>query len=199
LAHVPITQLEERTMSGDTRFTPVDPDNTTAVNTAVFKTIRDEFSMVPNSFRVMANSEALLGGYWGLDHALAQGVLPHATRNEIALAVSELNRCPYCLSAFTAVGQAIGISAHEIEQCRLAHSDDPKVDAALQFAKAIVKDRGAVSDQDFARVRAAGYSDTEIMEIVANVALITAANYINLVAQTEVDFPLVRPGEAASS
>ena len=35
------------------------------------------------------------------------------------------------------------------------------------------------------------------MEIVANVALITAANYINLVAQTEVDFPLVKPGKAA--
>lgn len=186
-------------MSGDTRFTPVDPDNTTAGNTEVFKAIQAAFGMVPNSFRVMANSEALLAGYWGLDHALEQGMLPHATRNEIALAVSEINRCPYCLSAFTAVGKAIGISDHEIGQCRLAHSDDPKIDAALKFAKAIVKERGDVSHQDFARVRAAGYSDTEIMEIVANVALITAANYINLVAQTEVDFPLVRPGEAASS
>ena len=119
------------------------------------------------------------------------------SRNEIALAVSEINQCPYCLSAFTAVGEAIGISAHELEQCRRAHSDDPKIDAALKFAKAIVKERGAVSDQDFALVREAGYSDEEVMEIVANVALITAANYINLVAQTEVDFPLVKPGKAA--
>lgn len=186
-------------MGGDKRFTAVDPDKTTAGNTEVFRAIQDAFGRIPNSFRVMANSEPFLAGYWGLDHALEQGILPHITRNEIALAVSEINRCPYCLSAFTAVGQAIGISAHEIEQCRLAHSDDPKIDAALKFAKAIVKERGAVSDQDFARVRAAGYSDPEIMEIVANVALITAANYINLVAQTEVDFPLVKPGKAASN
>lgn len=184
-------------MGRDERFTAVDPAKTTPGNTEVFRAIQDAFGRVPNSFRVMANSEPFLAGYWGLDHTLAQGVLPHATRNEIALAVSEINRCPYCLSAFTAVGEAIGISADEMAQCRLAHSDDPKIDAALKFAKAIVTERGAVSDQDFVRVREAGYSDEEIMEIVANVALITAANYINLVAQTEVDFPLVKPGKAA--
>ena len=81
----------------------------------------------------------------------------------------------------------------------MANSEDPKVDAALKFAKAIVKERGAVSDQDFAKVRAAGYTDTEIMEIVASVALITCANYINLVAQTEIDFPLVMPEKVTTN
>ena len=60
-------------------------------------------------------------------------------------------------------------------------------------------ERGAVSDQDFAKVRDAGYTDTEIMEIVANVALITCANYINLVSQTEIDFPLVTPEKVTSN
>lgn len=180
-------------MDGNKRLMAVDPENTTAKNKEVFQTIQNAFGRIPNSFRILANSEAFLAGYWNFDQTLEHGKLSPRTRNEIALAVSQINQCPYCLSAFTAVGQATGISDRELEQCRLASSEDPKIDAALKFAKAIVKGRGTVSDQDFAKVRAAGYSDTEIMEIVGSVALITCANYINLVAQTEIDFPLVMP------
>lgn len=175
------------------RFTPVDPRKTTAKNQGVLQTIQNAFGMIPNSFKVLANSEVFLAGYWNFDQALEHGELPAVTRNEIAIAVSQLNKCPYCLSAFMAIGQSRGLGDHELEQCRLANSQDPKVDAALKFAKAIVKGRGAVTDQDFDKVRAAGYGDAEIMEIVATVALITCANYINLVSLTEVDFPLVRP------
>ena len=180
-------------MGGNKRFAPVDSQTTTAKNKDVLQAIEHAFGRVPNSFKVLANSEAFLAGYWNFDQTLEHGKLSPIARNEIAIAVSQLNRCPYCLSAFTAVGQSVGISDHELQQCRLANSDDPKVDAALKFAKAIVTQRGAVSDQDFAKVRAAGYTDTEIMEIVGTVALITCANYINLVSQTEIDFPLVAP------
>lgn len=54
-----------------------------------------------------------------------------------------------------------------------------------------MKNRGAVSEDDFMKVRAASYLDAEIVEIVANVALYTFAKYINLVSKTEIDFPLV--------
>jgi alkylhydroperoxidase family enzyme len=77
--------------------------------------------------------------------------------------------------------------------CQLAGSTDPKIDAMLKFAAAIVRERGAVTPADFQKVKSAGCSDEEIEEIVANVALFTFANYMNLVIGTEVDFPLVRP------
>lgn len=50
-----------------------------------------------------------------------------------------------------------------------------------------------MSDEDIARVRAAGYDDRDIAAIVGHVALNVLTNYFNLVAQTEVDFPEVRP------
>ena len=180
-------------MSESKRFTAVDPSNTTAKNKEVYQTIEKAFGRVPNSFRVLGNSEAFLGGYWNFDQALEHGKLRPGLRTEIALTVSQINQCPYCLSAFTALGHHVGLEEQELERCRLAHSDDPKIDAALQFAKAIVLGRGTLSDEEFANVRAAGYTDTEIIEIVGNVALITCANYINLVGQTEIDFPPVRP------
>ena len=74
-----------------------------------------------------------------------------------------------------------------LASCRLAGSSDPKVNAILKFAAAIVRERGAVTHEDFQRVKSAGCSDEEIQEIVANVVLFTFANYMNLVIGTEVD------------
>jgi alkylhydroperoxidase family enzyme len=48
-----------------------------------------------------------------------------------------------------------------------------------------------------ATIKAAGYDDTQIIEIVLHVALNTWTNYINLVADTAIDFPPATTGEAA--
>ena len=50
-----------------------------------------------------------------------------------------------------------------------------------------------MSDEDVAQVRAAGYDDRDIAAIIGHVALNVLTNYFNVVAQTEVDFPEVRP------
>jgi alkylhydroperoxidase family enzyme len=54
----------------------------------------------------------------------------------------------------------------------------------------VVKARGHVVDADVAAVKAAGFSQGEIIEIVLHVALNTLTNYVNEVAQTEIDFPV---------
>jgi alkylhydroperoxidase family enzyme len=41
-------------------------------------------------------------------------------------------------------------------------------------------------------VKAAGYTDAQVVEIVAHVALNTLTNYVNEVLGTEIDFPVVR-------
>ena len=141
----------------------------------------------------MANSPATFQAFLDLSATLEGGVLPFETRYQIAIAVSEINGCAYCLSAFTAIGKSGGMKDQTLAMCRLAGSADPKIDAMLKFAAAIVRERGAVTSEDFQKVKSAGCSDEEIQEIVANVALFTFANYTNLVIGTEVDFPLVTP------
>ena len=53
---------------------------------------------------------------------------------------------------------------------------------------------GEISDEDFRALVKAGFTSEEIVEIVANIALNIFSNYFNSVAQTEVDFPVLRPG-----
>jgi AhpD family alkylhydroperoxidase len=122
---------------------------------------------------------------------LGKGTLGAKTGERIALAVAELNGCNYCLSAHSYLAANLAkLDAAEIEANRRGSSDDAKAAAAVLFATQVVKARGHVVDADVAAVKAAGFSQGEIIEIVVHVALNTLTNYVNEVAQTEIDFPV---------
>ncbi len=157
-----------------------------------------QLGSVPNLFRVIANSPAALGGYLSLNGALAKGSLDAPTRERIALATAEINGCGYCLSAHSYMGKNLAkLSDAEIAANRDGHSNDPKADAAVQFAAKVVRARGHVSDADLAAVRDAGFDEGQVIEIVLHVALNTLTNYVNEVAKTEIDFPVVAARIAA--
>ncbi len=146
---------------------------------------------VPNMMATMARSPTVLHAYLQFNKILAGGSLPAALRQSISLAVSEADQCNYCLAAHSVLGGKAGLSESDLLDARHGLSSDPKINAALVFARRIVEDRGHVSDADLDEVRRAGYADGQIAEIVANVALTTFTNYFNQVAGTELDFPAV--------
>lgn len=74
---------------------------------------------------------------------------------------------------------------------------NPHADAAVRFAARVASQRGRVSQGDIQALKLAGYDDAQLIEIVQHVALNIWTNYINLVAETEVDFPVVEPLKAA--
>src|SRR3546814_20971016 len=75
------------------------------------------------------------------------------TRDSIGLAVSEVNGCNYCLTlhSFTAEHMA-KLPANEIILARKGHANDPKRDAAVQFARKVIETRGKVSDADLKEI-----------------------------------------------
>lgn len=153
--------------------------------------VQKSMGMTPNLMKTMANSPAVLESYLGFRKSLGEGVLSPKLREQIALIVSELNGCQYCLSAHTALGKMVGLSVEEITDSRRGVSPDRKTEAVLQFARKVVTERGWVSDDDLTAARAAGVNDAEIAEIVAHVAVNIFSNYFNHVAGTETDFPKV--------
>jgi alkylhydroperoxidase family enzyme len=76
---------------------------------------------------------------------------------------------------------------------RKGHARYPKRDAAVQFARKIIESRGHVTDADLQPVRDAGYTDANIMEIVALVAMYSLTNFFNNVFHSDKDFPAVAP------
>ncbi len=164
----------------------------------MLEAVNKQLGMVPNLFRLIANSPAALEGYLGLSGALGKGTLPAKTRERVALAVAEINRCGYCLAAQSYLGKNLAkLDDAEILANRKGGSTDAKADAAVRFAVQVTQARGHVRDADLQAVKAAGYDDAQIVEIVVHVALNTLTNYINEVGQTEIDFPATHALENA--
>jgi uncharacterized peroxidase-related enzyme len=162
------------------------------------ETVQKLLGAVPNLFRIAAHSPAALEGYVGLMTALGHGALPAPTRERIALAVAEINGCSYCLAAHTALGKGLArLDDAEILANRRGMSGDARADAAVRFAAKLARERGQVSAADVAAVRAAGYDEGQLVEIVMHVALNVWTNYLNEALQTDVDFPPVEARRAA--
>ena len=172
--------------------TPANIEAAPAASHTFLQAVNKMLGSVPNLFRLVSNSPAALEGYLGMSGALSKGTLPAATRERIALAVAEVNGCNYCLSAHTYLGKNMAkLDDAEITANRNGSSNDMKAAAAVKFAVKVAKERGHVSDTDVKAVKDAGYDDAQVIEIVQHVALNTWTNYINEVAKTEIDFPVV--------
>ena len=178
--------------------TPAAISDAPAASQPLLEAVNKQLGVVPNLFRLVSTSPAALQGYLGLSGALGKGALPAATRERIALAVAEINGCDYCLSAHTYLGKNLAkLDDAEIAANRNGISNDPKADVAVGFAAKIVRERGHVSEEDVRAVKLAGYDDAQVIEIVLHVALNTWTNYINEVAKTDIDFPVVSTRKAA--
>lgn len=173
------------------RIQPIHPTEATGKAKDLLNAVQAKIGMTPNLMKTLAHAPAALEGYLNLSGALATGVLDAKFREQLALAVAQANSCEYCLSAHSTIGKMVGLGPDEIAQSRAAHAADAKRDAGLQFAQTLVVQRGLANDADLAAVRQAGFTEAEITEIVAHVALNIFTNYFNHVAQTEVDFPRV--------
>ena len=171
------------------RLTQIAPDTATGKTKELLEAVKSKLGLVPNMVRAMANSPAALNAYVQFSGALAGGSLSARNREQIALAVGQVNECNYCLSAHSVLGKMAGLTPDQIRDSRQGTAADGKTDALLHFARKLVETRGQVSDGDVNAVRQAGFTDGEIAEAVANVALNIFTNYFNHVADTDIDFP----------
>jgi uncharacterized peroxidase-related enzyme len=173
------------------------PEEAPAASRPLLAAVEAKLGRVPAMMRSMAHSPALLGGYLALSGALAEARLDVATRERIALALAEANRCGYCLSAHAVLGRMAGLAPDEIAAARTGRSAEAKAHEALRLALAIGETTGDVGAAALDAARAAGLDDAEIVEIVGVVALNLLTNMFNRLAATEIDFPKVALAPAA--
>lgn len=173
------------------RLNAIDPNQATGQAKALLDGVQAKLGMTPNLMKVLANSPAALKAYLDFSGALAGGELQPQLREQIALTVGTANQCEYCVSAHTAIGKGAGLSHNELVSARQASSSNPKANAALTFARAVVAAKGNVTNNELQALQSAGYSAGEVVEIVAHIGLNIFTNYFNHVAQTEIDFPKV--------
>ena len=175
------------------RSAALKPEQVPANSKPTLDAFTKNIGFTPNMMATFALSPIAFNSWATLLGSLSKA-LDVKTRDSIGLAVSEVNGCDYCLGvhSFTADHMA-KLPANEILLARKGHASDPKRNAAIEFARKVIETRGKVGDADLKAVRAAGYSDANIIEIVALVAMYSLTNFFNNVFDPEKDFPAVAP------
>ena len=149
-----------------------------------------QLGFVPNMYRALAATPKALNAWLGLRKATSTS-LDAATRQGIAHAVDQINGCDYCDAMHTWVSQQMTrLDDDEIARNRAGSSSDTRRAAALAFAREVALTRGKVDDRALAAVRVAGFTDGQILDIVALVVQFSMSNYFNNVMNTDIDvFP----------
>ena len=169
----------------------LDPQTAPTASQPLLRQVEQAFGRTPNMFKAVSNSPAALQSMWAAFGALGTGTLGARLGEQLAVAIADRNRCSYCLAAHTVLGRKAGASAEQMHEAQRGRAEDPKTAAALAFALKVVEQRGQLDDADVDALRAAGFDDGQIVEILAHVALNLFTNYVNVAFDVPVDFPAV--------
>lgn len=172
-------------------FTPLSLEAAPQRARKLLEDTQAQLGRIPNLYAAMANSPAALQSYLAFRAALQDGALAPRMREYVALLTAELNQCGYCVAAHSFRLGKMGDTAAAIAAVRRAASDDPRTAAALAFVRELVLHRGAPRPDALTQLHQAGWSEAEIGELVAHVALNVFSNYFNHVGRPPLDFPAV--------
>ena len=173
------------------RITLIDSTNGNDEQKALLNAIQGQLGMVPNFLRVFANSPAALTAFLGLHGIANNGSLDPLTRERIALALAQQNGCEYCVSAHTAIGRKTGLTGNEIAAARAGTSEDAQAAVAVRFAQSLMDEKGEISALQLAEMRSAGYSESDIVEVVTHVGMNFLTNILGKASRVDIDFPKV--------
>ena len=174
------------------RINPIDPSHASGDTAVHLASVRRMLGGTPNLFTTAAHSPAALGALVSLFTYSGRTSITAQRGEQIAIAIAQQNGCGYCLSAHTALGNLHGVDPAALAAARSATSSEPQTAALLTLAAAINQSRGHIDDATLDAARNAGLTEAQIVEVVFLVALNVFTNYLNSVAETTIDFPVVR-------
>ena len=156
----------------------------------IFTQLKKAIGGVPNMFAAIgAHAPAVLQAILTADAVLAVGSLTRRDQETIKLVISEVAGCDYCVTAHNHLGKLAGLEPDVLKQLREGRpTGDAKRDALVRFVRTLAQTSGTISDEAFAEIKAAGYSDTQLVEISLAFATTAFTNVFNRINDTEVDF-----------
>jgi uncharacterized peroxidase-related enzyme len=169
-------------------------ESATGATAEVYAEVKKAAGSVPNMFVALgALAPQVLKSVLNAEGVLGAGTLSRQDVETIKLAVSEQTGCDYCVAAHTVIGKMTGLSGEALRQIRAGEpTGDARRDALARFVRQLQTTSGTISAEQFAAIKAAGYSDAQLVEITLAIALTVFTNTFNRINDTDLDFPRVR-------
>ena len=137
----------------------------------LLKSIQTAGGAVSKFLGVIAESPATLRAYTRMRAELHNGVLPQATRERIALAVAEYRGDEYSINQYSRTAKAAGLGLDEVARAREFKSSDPREQALLTLLEETLDAHEHPPTHLVEEAREADWSDEEILEAIAELAL----------------------------
>ena len=175
------------------RITIPTPESVSGATAEIYAQIRKAAGGVPNTFAAIgAYRPAALKAILQADGVLAGSTLSKQDQETIKLLVSEIVGCDYCAAAHSVLGKMAGLAPEVLKQIRAGQpTGDARRDALVRFVRNLLRTRGTISVQEFSAIKAAGYTDQNLVDISLAIAVITFTNVFNRINDTDLDFPAV--------
>lgn len=171
----------------------VDDATTTPELEEVFAKIKKALNapFTPYFFQVWGNSPESLAGIWPvMDHILTSGKVKRKLKEMIFVAISSLKECHYCQAAHHAFCLSIGVTPGQIDDLVNNYTSEKaevKEKAAIDYAVKLAKDSHSGSQEDFDNLVTLGYSQEEIMEIIAMSGMAVFYNHLANATKINID------------
>lgn len=159
----------------------------------LFEQLHKRVGKVPNLYATIGYSSNALKAFLEFEATLNKGVFNGKEREAIALIVSEVNQCEYCLAGHTVMAVKNGLTMDDTLNIRRGHVADEKLNTIVQLAKSVAETKGHPDDDLLDSFYAAGYNEGALMELVGLVTVRVFTNYVYAMTQIPVDFPSAIP------
>jgi uncharacterized peroxidase-related enzyme len=159
----------------------------------LFDVLQKRMGKVPNLYATMGYSPFALQSFMNLDDTLSKGVFNPKEREAIALVVSEVNSCAYCLAGHTLAAVKRGFTQEETLDIRKGKVNDAKLNAVIQLAKSITEGKGKPESQYLTNFYEAGFDEAALMDMVGLIVVRIFTNYVFALTEVPIDFPLAAP------
>jgi uncharacterized peroxidase-related enzyme len=168
-------------------------EDATGPTAEIYAQIKKAIGKLPNAFAAIgAHGPVALKAMLSVDSVLAKGTLTRRDQETIKLVVSGIAGCEYCVTAYSMLGKLAGLEPEVLRQIRNGEpTGDVKRDALICFVRALAKTSGTISENDFVTIKAAGYSDAQLVDISLAFATTVFTNVFNRINDTAIDFPAV--------
>jgi alkylhydroperoxidase family enzyme len=141
---------------------------------------------LPNILGVLAGAPAALRGYARFRSELRNGHLTAQTLERIALAVAQHHRSEPSLALHQRTARQAGLGLDDVALAREWDARDPREALLLRYLRTVVHD-GTPPLHLHEEAREAGWTDEQLLEAIAFVALETFTAMVNVAGDVPVD------------
>jgi uncharacterized peroxidase-related enzyme len=156
----------------------------------IFENTRKGMGFVPNMYLKMGANTALLDAYtYAYQSFRANSGLNPVEQEVVFLSVAFENSCEYCMAAHSFVADKMSKVPVEVTEAIREGKQipDSKLAALSKLTRSLTANRGKVSQAEVDAFLAAGYTETDVLAVIAGIGVKTLSNYANHLTLPEVD------------